>query len=83
MFRDDLGEPASVEELEALSGKKRRASLDAIKDACQAFIAGPAPGLPRGAADAMTAARFQRIATASSSTRQTPTSRRCSSGTRP
>ena len=30
MFRDDLGEPASIEELEALSGKKRRARLDAI-----------------------------------------------------
>ena len=41
VFRNDLGEPASVEELEALSGKKRRARLDAIKAACQAFIAGP------------------------------------------
>lgn len=41
VFRNDLGEPASVEELEALSGKKRRARLDAIKGACQAFFAGP------------------------------------------
>src|SRR6187399_257214 len=41
VFRDDLGEAASVEELEALSGKKRRARLDHIKGACQAFIAGP------------------------------------------
>ena len=41
VFRNDLGEAASVEELEALSGKKRRARLDAIKEACQAFIAGP------------------------------------------
>ena len=30
VFRNDLGEPASVEELEALSGKKRRARLEAI-----------------------------------------------------
>jgi hypothetical protein len=28
VFRDDLDEPASVEDLEALSAKKRRASLD-------------------------------------------------------
>lgn len=41
VFRDDLGEPASIEELEELSGKKRRARLDAIRVACQAFINGP------------------------------------------
>src|SRR5881296_4247199 len=41
VFRDDLGEPASIEDLEALSGKKRRARLDAIRVACQAFINGP------------------------------------------
>ena len=40
VFRDDLGEAASIEELEALSGKKRRARLDAIKQACQVFIGG-------------------------------------------
>lgn len=40
VFRADLGEPASVAELEALSGKKRRARLDAIRSACQAFISG-------------------------------------------
>lgn len=40
VFRDDLGEAASIEELEALSGKKRRARLDAIKQACQTFIGG-------------------------------------------
>ena len=40
VFRSDLGEGASVEELEALSGKKRRAKLDAIKEVCQAFIRG-------------------------------------------
>ena len=41
VFRSDLGESVSVEELEALSGKKRRAKLEAIKAACQGFIAGP------------------------------------------
>ena len=40
VFRHDLGQDASVEELEALSGKKRRAKLEAIKEACQTFIAG-------------------------------------------
>ena len=41
VFRDDLGEPASIEDLEALSGKQRRARLDAIRAACQTFINGP------------------------------------------
>ena len=41
MFRDDLHEPASVEELEALSNKKRRARLEAIRDACRVYITGP------------------------------------------
>ena len=41
VFRDDLDEPASVEELEALSNKKRRARLDAIRDACRTYITGP------------------------------------------
>lgn len=41
VFRDDLHEPVSVEELEALSNKKRRARLDAIRDACRAYITGP------------------------------------------
>jgi hypothetical protein len=41
VFREDIGEPAAIEELEALSGKKRKARLDAIKDACQAYISGP------------------------------------------
>jgi hypothetical protein len=40
VFRADLGEPASLEELEALSGKKRRARLDAIKQACRRYIHG-------------------------------------------
>lgn len=41
VFRDDLDQPASVEELEALSGKKRRAKLNAIREACRAYIMGP------------------------------------------
>ncbi len=41
VFRDDLGEAANVEELEALSGKKRRARLDAIRNACRAYVGGP------------------------------------------
>ncbi len=38
VFRSDLGEPAPIEELEALSPKKRRARLDAIRDACRRYI---------------------------------------------
>ncbi len=41
VFRDDLDEPASVEELESLSRKKRQARLAAIRDACRAYITGP------------------------------------------
>ncbi len=41
VFREDLGTAATVDELEALSGKKQRARLTAIKAACQAYIAGP------------------------------------------
>ena len=41
MFRDDLGAPASVAELAALSGKKRNTALDAIREACEAYVAGP------------------------------------------
>lgn len=40
VFRDDLDQPASVDELEALPKKKRSARLDAIRNACRVFIAG-------------------------------------------
>lgn len=40
VFRDDLGEAASVEELQALTRKRQRARLDAIKASCQAYING-------------------------------------------
>jgi hypothetical protein len=41
VFRDDIGQPATVEELEALSGKKRNHRLEAIKAACHEYIHGP------------------------------------------
>jgi hypothetical protein len=41
VFRGDIGASATIAELEALSGKKRKARLDAIRDACQAYINGP------------------------------------------
>jgi hypothetical protein len=41
VFREDIGQPATFEELEALSGKKRNARLEAIKAACQDYIQGP------------------------------------------
>lgn len=40
VFRDDIGEPASIGELTELSGKKRRARLDAIRSACRDYING-------------------------------------------
>lgn len=41
VFRSDLGEDATVSELESLSGKKRRAKLEDIRDACQQYMTGP------------------------------------------
>jgi hypothetical protein len=38
VFREDLGEPVSIKELETMSGKKRRAKLDEIKAACQRYL---------------------------------------------
>ena len=38
VFREDLGQAASVPELENMSRKKREARLDAIKDACRDYI---------------------------------------------
>jgi hypothetical protein len=39
VFREDLGQPVDVEDLEGLSGKKQRANLNEIKEACQRYIA--------------------------------------------
>ncbi len=41
VFREDLGEGASVEDLEALSSNRRQAKLEAIKAKCQTYISGP------------------------------------------
>jgi hypothetical protein len=41
VFRDDLDEAYSVEDLQAMTGKKRDKALDAIREACEAFINGP------------------------------------------
>ena len=38
VFREDIGEAVSAEELEALSRRKRNDRLDAIKAACQSYI---------------------------------------------
>ncbi len=38
VFREDLGQTVDVEDLEGLSGKKQRANLNAIKEACQRYI---------------------------------------------
>lgn len=40
VFRQDLGQPATIEELEPLSGKKRRARLESIRTACRSHIGG-------------------------------------------
>lgn len=40
VFREDLGQPVEAADLDNLTGKKRRAKLDDIRDACQAYIAG-------------------------------------------
>ncbi|WP_420993006.1 nucleotidyl transferase AbiEii/AbiGii toxin family protein [Cupriavidus sp. 30B13] len=40
VFRDDLGQQADAAELETLSARKRRERLNAIKEACQAYITG-------------------------------------------
>jgi hypothetical protein len=40
VFREDLNQAATVEELEGLSNNQRRAKLDAIRDACQQWVRG-------------------------------------------
>ena len=60
VFRDDLGQAADAVELDALSGKERRTRLDAIKMACQAYIAGSMTDqFARLAASAIPAGRFR------------------------
>jgi hypothetical protein len=38
VFRDDLGQGIAIEELEAMTGKKRRAKLDEIRNSCRNYI---------------------------------------------
>ena len=38
VFRQDLGEPVSIDDLERLSAKKRGAKLDEIRAACQQYL---------------------------------------------
>ena len=40
VFREDLGHPVEAGELEGLSGKQRRLRLEAIRQACEAYISG-------------------------------------------
>jgi len=41
VFRDDIGQAVSIEDLEALSNTKRRAKQYEIRDACRAYVTGP------------------------------------------
>ena len=41
VFREDLGQATSVQDLEALSGNQKKAKLIAIRDACRAWVTGP------------------------------------------
>lgn len=40
VFRDDLGQACSIDELAAMSGRKRARALDEIKAACEAHVSG-------------------------------------------
>lgn len=52
VFRDDLGQAASVQDLEALSGKQRCRRLDAIRDTCGEYVRGPMRAVVAEAAQA-------------------------------
>jgi hypothetical protein len=41
VFREDIGQTIDAAELDAMTGKQRRKRLDAIRDACHAYINGP------------------------------------------
>lgn len=60
VFRDDLGQGVEAADLDGLSGKRRRARLDAIRDACQSYVAGPLTAqFTEVAAAAIPAGRFR------------------------
>jgi hypothetical protein len=44
VFRGDLGQHVEVETLDGLTGKQRRKRLDAIREACQAYVHGQLTG---------------------------------------
>jgi hypothetical protein len=57
VFRDDLGTPVSIDQLEGMSAKKRRAKLDELRTACQRYLAEDLrPQLAVRVAEAMRAA---------------------------
>lgn len=41
VFRADIGQDVEAEALDSLTGKQRRKRLDAIREACQAYLHGP------------------------------------------
>lgn len=41
VFRADIGQDVEAEALDGLTGKQRRKRLDAIREACQAYLHGP------------------------------------------
>jgi hypothetical protein len=60
VFREDIGQAASIEELEALSRKKRQARLEAIKYACREYIQGTLlPQFENVVGNALTAAGIE------------------------
>jgi hypothetical protein len=81
VFREDLHEPATVEALEKLSGKKRQAKLDAIRAACREYIGGLS-----SSSSVISCATVWRAPgsipwpAASKATLPIPTARRCCSG---
>ena len=83
VFRDDLGQAAEVAELDALSGKKRRARLDAIRDACQAYIAGTLTEQFTQLAASVIPAGCRRVVSGWNPNRKTKMARRFCSGIPP
>jgi len=59
VFREDIGQAIDPVELEGLSGKQLRRRLDAIRDACQAFINGSLVGQLAQRADAVGKGRMR------------------------
>ena len=59
VFREDIGQAIDPTELEGLSGKQQRRRLDAIREACQAFINGSLAGQLAQRADALGKGRIR------------------------